>query len=88
MPTSGEALIELQQAWHDDACLCASVMSPGLEREPYRCRYELQPTQELLAIGYANIVGALFNSYTTTGSFSRCAGPARTLHTSRGAFSL
>ena len=36
-------------------------------------RYELQPTQELLAIGYANIAGALFNSYTTTGSFSRSA---------------
>ena len=37
------------------------------------CRYELEPTQELLAIGYANIAGALFNSYTTTGSFSRSA---------------
>ena len=36
-------------------------------------RYELEPTQELLAIGYANIAGALFNSYTTTGSFSRSA---------------
>ena len=27
----------------------------------------------MLAIGYANIAGALFNSYTTTGSFSRSA---------------
>jgi sulfate transporter 4 len=36
-------------------------------------KYTLQPTQEIRAIGFANIVGALFNSYTTTGSFSRSA---------------
>ena len=30
-------------------------------------------TQEIRALGYANIVGALFNCYTTTGSFSRSA---------------
>ena len=29
--------------------------------------------QEIRALGYANIVGALFNCYTTTGSFSRSA---------------
>ena len=36
-------------------------------------QYTLQPTQEIRALGFANIVGALFNSYTTTGSFSRSA---------------
>jgi sulfate transporter 4 len=36
-------------------------------------RYTLAPTQEIRALGYANIVGALFNCYTTTGSFSRSA---------------
>lgn len=38
-----------------------------------RNKYTLQPTQEIRAIGFANIVGALFNCYTTTGSFSRSA---------------
>ena len=36
-------------------------------------KYELNYTQELRGLGYANIVGALFNCYTTTGSFSRSA---------------
>ena len=35
--------------------------------------YELNYTQELRGLGYANIAGALFNCYTTTGSFSRSA---------------
>jgi hypothetical protein len=34
-------------------------------------QYQLNPTQELRALGYANLAGALFNCYTTTGSFSR-----------------
>mmetsp|Transcript_17379 Transcript_17379/g.52010 ORF Transcript_17379/g.52010 Transcript_17379/m.52010 type:complete len:696 (+) Transcript_17379:162-2249(+) len=36
-------------------------------------KYTLAPTQEIRAIGFANVVGALFNCYTTTGSFSRSA---------------
>lgn len=36
-------------------------------------RYQLNYTQELRGLGYANIAGALFNCYTTTGSFSRSA---------------
>lgn len=36
-------------------------------------KYELNYTQELRGLGYANIAGALFNCYTTTGSFSRSA---------------
>eukprot|EP01012_Entosiphon_sulcatum_P019548 TRINITY_DN2444_c0_g1_i1.p1 TRINITY_DN2444_c0_g1~~TRINITY_DN2444_c0_g1_i1.p1 ORF type:complete len:820 (+),score=110.82 TRINITY_DN2444_c0_g1_i1:35-2494(+) len=36
-------------------------------------RYELHATQELCALGIANLAGALFNCYTTTGSFSRSA---------------
>ena len=35
--------------------------------------YELDPNQELIALGTANIVGAFFQSYPTTGGFSRTA---------------
>ena len=35
--------------------------------------YELNPNQELLALGSANIIGSLFQSYPTTGGFSRTA---------------
>jgi sulfate transporter 4 len=31
------------------------------------------PTQELTGLGVANLAGAMFNCYTTTGSFSRSA---------------
>ena len=33
--------------------------------------YKIDPTQELLAIGVANIVSSFFSSYPITGSFSR-----------------
>lgn len=36
-------------------------------------RYKLNFTQELRALGIANVAGAFFNSYTTTGAFSRTA---------------
>jgi len=36
-------------------------------------KYRLKATQELRGLGIANIAGAMFNSYTTTGSFSRSA---------------
>mmetsp|Transcript_36277 Transcript_36277/g.79296 ORF Transcript_36277/g.79296 Transcript_36277/m.79296 type:complete len:855 (-) Transcript_36277:130-2694(-) len=35
--------------------------------------YELEAGQELLALGLANLVGAVFSSYPVTGSFSRSA---------------
>lgn len=35
--------------------------------------YKVQPSQELVAIGAANIIGSLFSSYPTTGGFSRSA---------------
>lgn len=35
--------------------------------------YEIDPNQELIALGTANIIGALFQSYPTTGGFSRTA---------------
>ena len=35
--------------------------------------YKLAYNQEIVALGVANFVGAAFNSYTTTGSFSRSA---------------
>ena len=34
-------------------------------------KYQLNFTQELRGLGIANIAGALFSAYTTTGSFSR-----------------
>ena len=39
----------------------------------YKNRYELKATQELRGLGIANLVGCMFNCYTTTGSFSRTA---------------
>lgn len=35
--------------------------------------YKLSPNQELLALGSANIIGSFFQSYPTTGGFSRTA---------------
>ena len=36
-------------------------------------KYKLEATQELRGLGIANLAGAAFNCYTTTGSFSRSA---------------
>ncbi|PRW56212.1 sulfate transporter [Chlorella sorokiniana] len=36
-------------------------------------KYQLNATQELRGLGVANLFGAMFNCYTTTGSFSRSA---------------
>lgn len=33
--------------------------------------YELNPNLEIIGLGIANFIGAAFNCYTTTGSFSR-----------------
>jgi len=35
--------------------------------------YEVDPNQELIALGASNVIGALFQSYPTTGGFSRTA---------------
>lgn len=35
--------------------------------------YEVNPNQELIALGAANMIGSLFQSYSTTGGFSRTA---------------
>ena len=35
--------------------------------------YEVDPNQELIALGASNIIGAVFQSYPTTGGFSRTA---------------
>ncbi|KAI8098500.1 sulfate transporter family-domain-containing protein [Halteromyces radiatus] len=39
--------------------------------------YEIQPNQEILAIGASNIIGAFFGAYPATGAFSRTAVMAR-----------
>ena len=36
-------------------------------------KYQLNATQELRGLGLANLLGAMFSAYTTTGSFSRSA---------------
>ena len=35
--------------------------------------YRLHYNREIIALGLANVAGAMSNSYTTTGSFSRSA---------------
>lgn len=39
--------------------------------------YKINPNQEFIAIGVANMVGTFFNAYPTTGSFSRTALSAK-----------
>lgn len=41
--------------------------------EAKRRDYKIRPNQELIALGAANIVGSLFQSYPVTGGFSRSA---------------
>ena len=36
-------------------------------------KYEIDANQELVGLGIANMVGALFSAYPVTGSFSRSA---------------
>lgn len=38
-----------------------------------RHRYELEPNQELVALGYSNVASGLFGGYPVTGGFSRTA---------------
>ncbi|XP_032055537.1 sodium-independent sulfate anion transporter isoform X3 [Aythya fuligula] len=40
--------------------------------------YRIDPNQELLAIGFANVLGSFFSSYPITGSFGRTAVNAQT----------
>lgn len=39
--------------------------------------YVINPNQEFIAIGVANIIGSFFSSYPATGSFSRTAIKAK-----------
>ena len=41
--------------------------------EDEQSNLSLRPNQELIALGFANILGSLFQSYPTTGGFSRTA---------------
>eukprot|EP00887_Chlorella_sp_A99_P004954 scaffold4.g4954.t1 len=52
-----------------DVCESISIARTLAQKNKYR----LQATQELRGLGVANIAGAMFNAYTTTGSFSRSA---------------
>lgn len=49
------------------------ALLPYLVHLPTLRRYQLNATQELRGLGIANLAGAMFNCYTTTGSFSRSA---------------
>ncbi|KAK9819516.1 hypothetical protein WJX74_003191 [Apatococcus lobatus] len=60
-------------------CLIDILESISIARAlALRGKYDIRPTQELRGLGVANIVGAMFNCYTTTGSFSRSAVSADT----------
>lgn len=55
-------------------CLLDIVESTSIARSlAVKNKYKLDGTQELRGLGLANLGGAIFNSYTTTGSFSRSA---------------
>jgi Sulfate permease family len=47
---------------------CLACLPPPL---PPRNKYEIVPNRELRGLGLANLLGAMFHCYTTTGSFSR-----------------
>lgn len=49
----------------------AIAVSKSFEEE--QSEYEIDPNQELIALGTANILGAFFSAYPTTGGFSRTA---------------
>lgn len=56
--------------------MCISLPSARPILPPPPCSkngYELSYNQEIVGLGIANFAGAMFNSYTTTGSFSRSA---------------
>lgn len=38
-----------------------------------RHKYEIGVTQEIIALGFASLLGSMFNAYPCTGSFSRSA---------------
>ncbi|KAK9853863.1 hypothetical protein WJX84_006158 [Apatococcus fuscideae] len=60
-------------------CLIDVLESISIARAlALRGKYDIRPTQELRGLGVANIIGAMFNCYTTTGSFSRSAVSADT----------
>lgn len=40
-----------------------------------RNEYQIDPNQELIAIGISNAISSFFHSYPITGSFSRYASP-------------
>ena len=52
-----------------DICESISIAKALAQRNKYLLNYN----QELRAVGFANIFGAMFSCYTTTGSFSRSA---------------
>lgn len=55
-------------------CLLDIVESTTIARSlAIKNNYKLEGTQELRGLGLANLGGAIFNCYTTTGSFSRSA---------------
>ena len=55
-------------------CLLDIVESTSIARSlAVKNKYKLNGTQELRGLGLANLGGAIFNCYTTTGSFSRSA---------------
>ena len=49
------------------------AIAVGKSIEAQQSEYQIDPNQELLALGSANILGSFFQSFPTTGGFSRSA---------------
>lgn len=49
------------------------TISIGKSLEAKQDEYRVRPNQELIALGFANLMGSLFKAYPTTSSFSRSA---------------
>lgn len=49
------------------------TISIGKSLEAKQDEYRVRPNQELIALGFANLVGSLFKAYPSTSSFSRSA---------------
>lgn len=49
------------------------TISVGKALQAKEKTYEIRPNQELIALGFSNIIGSFFQSYNITGGFSRSA---------------
>lgn len=60
-------------SWFSPCQGCAHAPRPARSALARKNGYTLAYNQEIVGLGLANFAGAMFSSYTTTGSFSRSA---------------